>query len=384
MFSVVIATYRREQVLVDTIGSLIRLLAVLDGPSELLVIDQSDQHEAATTAALQLWQDRGLIGWQRLAKPHLVGAMNQGLLSARGELVLFLDDDIVPLEGLVQGHVDCHARYPEAWAVVGQILQPGQTPADSPQRQHRSPFWRDLDFPFNRTRGAWIENAMAGNLSVKRERILAIGGFNASFPPPVAARFETELAKRIVVAGGRIRFEPEAALHHLAAGSGGTRSAGGHLASASPHHGVGDAYFALRCARGWDRCWYLLRKPFREVRTRFHLRHPWLIPVKFVGELRALGLAWRISRRPPQLLPIPGAKAPGPGNEPAHDPVLAPGGASSSRTATRTTTSPNFSNPDPSTPDDTNAVPSKTALTNPTLSNPTFSNSAFTNPAARP
>jgi GT2 family glycosyltransferase len=317
MFSVVIATYRREQVLIDTIGTLLPQLAQLDGPTELLVIDQSERHEPATTWALQQWHDQGLIGWQRLAKPHLVGAMNRGLVSARGELVLFLDDDIVPLPGLVQGHIDCHRRYPEAWAVVGQILQPGQVPADLPQRHHRSPFWRDFDFPFHRTRGAWIENAMAGNLSVKRERILALGGFNESFPPPVASRFESELAKRLVAAGGRIRFEPEAALHHLAASSGGTRSAGGHLASASPHHGVGDCYFALRCARGWDRLWYLLRKPFREVRTRFHLRHPWLIPVKFLGELRALRLAWRISRRPPQLLPIPGAAGPGHASAPA-------------------------------------------------------------------
>jgi GT2 family glycosyltransferase len=379
MFSVVIATYRREQVLIDTIGSLIPQLAALEAPSELLVIDQSDQHEAATTAALEQWQDRGLIGWQRLAKPHLVGAMNQGLLSARGELVLFLDDDIVPLPGLVQGHHDCHALYPEAWAVVGQILQPGQTPADRPQRQHRSAFWRDLDFPFNRTRGAWIENAMAGNLSVKRERILAIGGFNASFPPPVASRFETELAKRIVAAGGRIRFEPEAALHHLAAARGGTRSAGGHLASASPHHGVGDAYFALRCARGWDRFWYLLRKPFREVRTRFHLRHPWLIPVKFVGELRALRLAWRISRRPPQLLPIPAALATGSGHDPAKDPALAPGGATSSSTATRTTRSSDFG-----TPDFGNTDLGKNDLGESDFGNPVLSSPTYRNPAARP
>ena len=304
MFSVVIATYRREQVLIDTLRSLLPLLEQLDGPTELLVIDQTEQHEEATTAALQRWHDRGLIIWQRLSQPHLVKAMNRGLLMARGELVLFLDDDIVPLPGLLQAHSDCHARYPEAWAVVGQILQPGQAPADLPQHHHPSRFWRDFDFPFNRTRGAWIENAMAGNLCVKREPILAIGGFDESFPPPVASRFESELAKRLVAAGGRIRFEPEAALHHLAANSGGTRSSGGHLASASPHHGVGDVYFALRCARGWDRLWYLLRKPFREVRTRFHLRHPWLIPVKFLGELRALQLAWRISRRPPQLLPI--------------------------------------------------------------------------------
>jgi hypothetical protein len=58
------------------------------------------------------------------------------------------------------------------------------------------------------------------------------------------------------------------------------------------------------------RAWYLLRRPLREVRTRFHLRHPWWIPVKLLGELRALVQALSLSRRPPLLLPPPPGLAP--------------------------------------------------------------------------
>ena len=47
---------------------------------------------------------------------------------------------------------------------------------------------------------------------------------------------------------------------------------------------------------------YLARKPFREVRTKFHLLHPWWIPVKLIGEIRALISAWSLSRRPSALL----------------------------------------------------------------------------------
>lgn len=297
-----IPSYGREQVLVDTITALEPQRRALGCSSELLVIDQSPSHEPPIERALQLLQQAGRLRWLRLSRPHLTRAMNTGLLLARGELVLFLDDDIAPAPDLLLGHLRAHQRFDRAWAVVGQILQPGQRPLPLPPGPPRPVLWRDLDFPFNSSLGAWIENAMAGNLSLKRKRALDVGGFDERFPPPVAFRFETEFAKRLIAAGGAIRFAPEASLHHLRAPAGGTRSAGSHLTSASGHHGVGDCYYALRCGRGLQRSWYLIRRPLREVRTRFHLRHPWWIPVKLLGELRAFNQALRLSRHTPLLL----------------------------------------------------------------------------------
>jgi len=304
--SIVIPTYRREQVLVDTVNALLPLMETVHAQEtdrcELLLIDQTPRHEPATESWLSELADAGRLRWLWLPTPHLTGAMNRGLLDARGELVLYLDDDIIPAPGLLSGHLQAHARHPQAWAVVGQVLQPGQQPESHPHRPRGSALWRDLDFAFNGTEPAWIENVMAGNLSLKREQALVLGGFDERFPPPVASRFETEFAKRLVAASGRIYFAPKASIHHLAATSGGTRSRGSHLTSASPRYGVGDCYYALRCGRGWDRVWYLLRKPFREVRTRFHLRHPWWIPVKLIGEMRAFLMAWNLSRKSPLLL----------------------------------------------------------------------------------
>ncbi len=40
---------------------------------------------------------------------------------------------------------------------------------------------------------------------------------------------------------------------------------------------------------------YSVSRVFREVRTRFHLTHPWWIPVKLVGEARALWGGWRMA-----------------------------------------------------------------------------------------
>lgn len=301
--SVVIPTYGREDVLLATIEALLSIAARTPAFVELLVIDQTAKHSARTEAKLAEWSARGAVRWIRLPEPHLTRAMNTGLLEAKGTLVLYLDDDVDPGENLLAGHLDAFAKNPRLSVVVGQILQPGEAPVDVEYRPRGGMLRRFRDFPFNSTRGRVIENAMAGNMTVVRSDALAVGGFDENFSPPVAARFESEFAKRLVMAGKLIWFEPSASLRHLRAPSGGTRSLGSHLTSALPCFGVGDYYFALRVGRGLERLAYVLRKPIREVRTRFHLAHPWWIPVKLIGEIRAFLLAASLARRGARLIP---------------------------------------------------------------------------------
>jgi GT2 family glycosyltransferase len=299
--SLVIITYGREQVLIDTLGHLLDQIGVLKEGAELLVVDQTPRHEEAVESQLAAWNAQGAIRWIRLPEPHLTHAMNVGLIEARAPLVLYTDDDIIPREGLLAAHLRAYEEFPEADAVVGQVLQPGETPEDLAYTPSGDKLRRYLDFPFRSVRGTWVENVMAGNLSVRREKALAIGGFDENFTPPVASRFETEFAKRLIEVGGRIRFEPRASIHHLQAASGGTRSKGSHLSSASPRYGVGDYYYAFRHGQGIGLWSYVLKRPFREVRTRFHLRQPWYIPVKLVGEVRAVLVARRLVRQTNQL-----------------------------------------------------------------------------------
>src|SRR5438128_660679 len=118
--TVAIPTYRREQVLIDTIECLLRLDP---GAEEILVLDQTTGHAEQTEALLRTWNERGDIRWLRLPEPSIPGAMNQGLLEARQDIVLFLDDDIVPFPGLVSGHSYAH-RDGLGRLVAGRVLQP--------------------------------------------------------------------------------------------------------------------------------------------------------------------------------------------------------------------------------------------------------------------
>lgn len=283
--TVVIPTYRRGAVVLETV----RQLQQQQSPvQELLVVDQTDSHPAKIEMELQALHDTGKIVWCRLREPSIPGAMNHGLLLARGRAVLFLDDDIEPDGALTLYHARAQDT---AKLVAGQILQPSQiSVALAPGEAFR----------FNSPEPAWIVEFMGGNFSVDREAAIALGGFDQNFVG-AAYRFEAEFAHRFTVSHGPIRYEPKALIRHLAVSSGGTRAHGHHLRTLQPAHSVGAYYFLLRTrGRGWRR--ELFRRPLRAVRTKHHLRHPWWVPLTLIAEARGFLLAVRLLRAGPRLI----------------------------------------------------------------------------------
>jgi len=264
--TIAIPTYQRGEVLIDTVRL---LLAQTPPAAEIILVDQTPDPAPAVREQLAQWQAAGQARWLRRAQPSVPAAMNHALKAARFPVVLFLDDDIIPAPGLVAAHARNFAD-PDIWAVVGQILQPGQSVEPFAEKPTGQGIWRDLVFPFNSAERRPVHNGMAGNLSVRRDRALQAGGFDENFVG-VAYRFETEFCRRLIRHGGQVMFDPQASLRHLQAPRGGTRTYGDHRRSASPAHGVGDYYLAYREAVGRERWQYLLRRLFREVRTRYHL-----------------------------------------------------------------------------------------------------------------
>lgn len=289
--SVVIPTYGREQTLLNTLDG---LLGLSTQPKALIVVDQTAQHEATTADALGQLQAEGRIDWMLLSEPSITRSMNIGLRRAATDYVLFLDDDIKPFEGIIADHLEAHQNDPELWATVGQVIQPWQQAEAVEAPRQLNGLREDDDFPFHSTIDQPVRNVMAGNLCVHRERALSIGGFDENFQGS-AYRFETEFARRIQNAGGRIQFVGSAGIKHLRVPSGGTRSKGSHLTSASPRHGIGDHYYAFLHGGAVEAWQYSIRRVFREVCTKFHATHPWWIPVKLVGELRAMWGGWRMA-----------------------------------------------------------------------------------------
>jgi len=289
--SLVIPTYCRGTVLLATITA---LLDIMRDQDELLLIDQTKDHPPEVTLKLTEADRRGDVRWLRREQPSIPAAMNAGLLAARNPVVLFLDDDILPDAHLVDAHRDAQA---EADLVAGMVLQPGQVA----QRLAAGAAFR-----FNSDAATFIDEFMGGNFSIKRDLALALGGFDENFVG-AAYRFEAEFAHRYVARHGQIAYRPSACIHHLQIPSGGTRAVGHHLTTAAPSHSVGAYYFWLRTRQpGW-RLQFLLR-PLRAVRTRYHLRHCWRIPVTLLAEVRGMLLARRLSAQGPCLLDASASK----------------------------------------------------------------------------
>ena len=277
--SVVIPTFRREQILIDTITF---LLQQDSATSEILVVDQSMSHEAPTKLALETWDREGAIRWFRLPAPSITRSMNVGLLEAQSDLVLFLDDDIIPSSQLVLAHASAHSEG-LCNIVAGQVLQPGEEVLSESSETSR--------FLFRSAKRRWVQEFIGCNFSVRKDVAIRLGGFDENFVH-VAYRYEAEFCDRALSAGERILFEPQASIHHLKAVAGGTRSFGYHLTTVKPSHAVGEYYYLLRARNVKYRFGKMLLRLFRSIRTKHHLLHPWWIPGTIVAEL--WGLIWAL------------------------------------------------------------------------------------------
>lgn len=277
LLTIGIPTYGRDRVLVETIDHLLLLMQPGD---ELLIVDQTPQHDEESTRRLCDLSNRGVVRWIRSTEPSIPKAMNQILREACNDVVLFLDDDLIPDLGLLSAHREAHARRPGV-IVAGRVLQPWHNGQPDPESG---------GFGFNSVIPRPLAEFMGGNFSVSRADALALGGFDENFVK-VAYRFEADFALRWVRLGRSIDYVPEALIHHLKAPAGGTRVHGDFLRTALPAHSVGEYYFLLiGRPRKWSRT--LLSRLFRSVVTRHHLRRPWWIPVTLIAEFS--GLVWAI------------------------------------------------------------------------------------------
>ncbi len=90
--SIIIPTYRRERLLVETLESVFDQKGCLP---EIIVVDQTQEHELATEEFLRRWEREGRLRWIRTSPASLTRARNVGLGYVSSDLVLYLDDDLL-------------------------------------------------------------------------------------------------------------------------------------------------------------------------------------------------------------------------------------------------------------------------------------------------
>ena len=114
--SVVIPTHRRPAILSACIEHLERQTAA----DAIEVIVVSDGHDPATVDAVRARSWTVPVSFFEIDKSQQGTARNRGVREAKGELVLFLGDDMFLVPGACEAHLAAHAAHPNA-AVLGRI-----------------------------------------------------------------------------------------------------------------------------------------------------------------------------------------------------------------------------------------------------------------------
>lgn len=286
--SIIIPTYRREAVLLQTLQE---LLSLRYRAQEILVVDQTEEHGSDVENALMELNQGGDIRWIKLPKPSIPNAMNHGAVEAVNEIVLFLDDDILVPGELVEEHARAYLE-PNTNGVAGQVIQSWQSELPKGEFSYLNNQTDDPDaFRFNSANAMQIRRFSGGNVSFRRHDLIDVGGFDNNFAR-VAYRFEAECAERFVSAGKILMFIPSASIHHLKELSGGTRTFGDHRTTIKPSHSVGRYYYFLVVKNQHRRWRRFFLSPFSSCATKYHLSHPWMIPVTFIAEVS--GMLWAL------------------------------------------------------------------------------------------
>lgn len=261
--SIIICTYRRDAVLCETIRYVLQTCPV---DCELLVVDQVANHDAVSTEFLSEAQSRGQIRYFNLEKSGLTQARNYGARTALGEILIFLDDDVIPCPALIMAHLSAYADS-EIKAVAGQVLNPGESPAFAPGMfTHTEPVRH-----FGGLYGA--------NFSIRRSVFIEIGGADERLGIHAYTE-DVLLARRLTECGHEIIFEPQASVRHLAYPRGGCRitDPSQSTAESSKSHSK-LLLFHLKSQAGDKSRWRTLREALRQgPLRRENVMRPWRQP----------------------------------------------------------------------------------------------------------
>lgn len=292
--SCIIATYGREDVLVQSIKY---LLPQLQEGDCILVMDQSSTHEKKTVAAIFDFAKCGHVRWFKTKKVGKGPALNYAAIIASTDLLLIVDDDIIPSTQLLQEHRDAYRKTIIPPAVCGQVLQPWQSlPVNSVDGY-------DIQFNVAYSQDADICNLIGCNFSVWRSVFIEMGGMDENYQGYLY-RDDSDMAYRICeMSGQKIRFVANASLRHLQAGTGGNRNFGRHNTWGDIGGAIGDYYFALRRLKGLAKIQYILRRIVKEPINRGSVKRPWIIPLLYVREISGFFKAlFRIYKNPDNFI----------------------------------------------------------------------------------
>jgi GT2 family glycosyltransferase len=171
---------------------------VADDSYEVVLVDDGSSDE--TPSAIERARLHAPCAFIVVSQENrgLAGARNSGIARARGERIIFIDDDVLVLPNFVAEHLRSHAASPEA------IVRGGAIEVESLD-ELPPPVWSIKNYSGNYF---WTTNVSAPLATIR-----AIGGFDESFSE--YGWEDIDVGLRLRARGVKAVFNPRALVYHF-------------------------------------------------------------------------------------------------------------------------------------------------------------------------
>ncbi len=220
--SIIICTYLRGEKLIDAIWSVIRQ-SMSKKEYEIIIVDNapltSGIRETVEDFKRKYSEFEGFIRYIGVPQKGLSYARNGGMWSAKGEYLLFLDDDVLADYYLLEEIYSGYKYHPNVGIVGGQVILDRPFPTPKVLRKGWESLWSQFKIAGNTFREVTqqFEFPYGANYSVRRSAIWRVGGFRMCYGRvgnDFAGGEETALAFKMLQIGYGIGLQPRAKVLH--------------------------------------------------------------------------------------------------------------------------------------------------------------------------
>jgi GT2 family glycosyltransferase len=193
---------------------------------EVIVVDDCSTDDTAAMLA-------GVSGISKIRNPEnrgFIRTCNTGAAAARGEYIVFLNNDTEVKQGWLEALTNTFSAFPDAGMVGARLVYP-----DGSLQEAGGIVWQDGS-AWNFGRGddparpeySWcrqVDYCSGACLMIPQADFRALGGFDTAFAP--AYYEDVDLAFRVRAAGKKVYYQPRATVIHFEGVTSGTDTGGG-------------------------------------------------------------------------------------------------------------------------------------------------------------
>jgi GT2 family glycosyltransferase len=198
---------------------------------EIVVVDDASTDETRARLARLAADERRLKVLRNRTNMGFLATCNRGADHATGEILVFLNNDTVPIQGWLEPLLGIFRRHPDAGAVAGMLVFPEGTMQEaggvvfSDGRSANFGKWdEDIDDPlYNYVRE--VDYGSAALLATPRDLYHELGGFDKRYRPIYCE--DTDYCLKVWQAGKRVYYQPESIVIHVEGATSGTDEARG-------------------------------------------------------------------------------------------------------------------------------------------------------------